>query len=288
MRLALGTVQFGLAYGVANQRGQVDFLEVQRIIELARSNGIDTLDTAIAYGESESTLGKLDLRGFNLITKLPALPHECKDTIGWVESQLIGSLERLNTPKVHGLMLHRPEQLLGKKGRALYRALDAMKSQRLVESIGLSIYDPSELNQLLSEMSFDLVQAPFNLLDRRLIDTGWLERLQMLGIELHVRSVFMQGLLLMAASERPPKFLRWNSLWSSLKSWLDDANLTPLQACLRYALSFDEIDRLVVGVESVEQLREIIEESSGGVPVLPKCLHTSDTDLLNPSRWALL
>lgn len=288
MRLALGTVQFGLAYGVANQRGQVGFLEAQRIIELARSNGVDTLDTAIAYGESESTLGKLDLRGFNLITKLPALPHECKDTAGWVESQLAGALERLNVPRVHGLMLHRPGQLLEKEGQTLYRALEAMKNQGLVECIGLSIYDPLELNQLLFEMSFDLVQAPFNLLDRRLIDTGWLERLQASGTRLHVRSVFMQGLLLMAASERPPKFSRWNSLWISFDRWLEDENLTPLQACLRYAQSFDEIDRLVVGVESAEQLREIIEESFGGALVLPENIHTSDVDLLDPSRWASL
>lgn len=223
-----------------------------------------------------------------MIRKLPALPHDYRDVAGWVESQLTGALERLNASKVHGLMLHRPEQLLEMEGQALYRALEAMKNQGLTEYIGLSIYDPLELNQLLSEMSFDLVQAPFNLLDRRLIDTGWLERLQVSGTKLHVRSVFMQGLLLMAASERPPKFARWNSLWNSFDSWLDDENLTPLQACLRYAQSFDEIDRLVVGVERAEQLREIIESSLGGIPVLPESLHTSDDDLLNPSRWASL
>jgi aryl-alcohol dehydrogenase-like predicted oxidoreductase len=285
MRLALGTVQFGMAYGVANQQGQVDHVGAQAIIETARQEGIDTLDTAIAYGESESTLGQLNLDGFKLITKLPGLPEDCADVIGWVEEQLTGSFARLNCSTVHGLLLHRPAQLLEAQGSTLYRALAEMKAQGLVGKIGISIYEPQELDQLFASMDFDVVQAPFNILDTRLIDSGWLQRLPERGAELHVRSVFMQGLLLMSAAERPSKFLRWNSLWHEWHHWLNSEGLSPVQACLRHALSFNEISRIVVGVDTAAQLQEIASAANGLLPAMPSTLRSNDPDLLNPSRW---
>lgn len=285
MRLALGTVQFGMNYGVANQQGQVDLARAQSIIETARHAGIDTLDTAIAYGESESTLGQVDLEGFKVVTKLPALPDSCADISGWVEEQLLGSLERLHCGAVQGLLLHRPEQLFGPKGAELYRGLAEMKAQGLVEQIGISIYEPQELDKLFAAMDFDLVQAPFNILDTRLTDTGWLQRLSARGTELHVRSVFMQGLLLMTAAERPNKFSRWSALWQEWHSWLDTSGVTPVQACLRHALSFNEISRVVVGVDTAVQLQEIVSAANGPIPTIPHTLRSIDPDLLNPSRW---
>jgi hypothetical protein len=285
MRLALGTVQFGLNYGVANRQGQVGLEQAAKIVALARSSGIDTLDTAIAYGESEATLGRLDLQGLHLITKLPALPDTCADIAGWVDAQLTSSLSRLGCGRVHGLLLHRPEQLLGAQGRELYRALCELKRQGRVQKIGVSMYEPQELDRLFAEMHFDLVQAPFSLLDTRLVDSGWLQRLPAEGCELHVRSVFMQGLLLMQAHERPTKFSRWAPLWREWHDWLQSCGLTPIQACLRHALSFAEISRVVVGVDSAQQLEEIVQASSGELPEIPSMLHCSDLDLLNPSRW---
>ncbi|MFG0720631.1 aldo/keto reductase [Pseudomonas sp. GLN_6] len=288
MRLALGTVQFGMAYGVANQQGQVDHVRAQAIIETARHERIDTLDTAIAYGESESALGRLNLDGFKLITKLPELPENCADVIGWVEEQLTGSLARLNCTTVHGLLLHRPAQLLETQGSKLYRALAEMKAQGLVEKVGISIYEPQELDKIFASMDFDVVQAPFNILDTRLIDSGWLQCLPARGVELHVRSVFMQGLLLMSKTDRPAKFSRWASLWQEWHDWLSNEGLSPVQACLRHALSFKEISRVVVGVDSAVQLQEIISAADGQLPAVRCALHSTDPDLLNPSLWSQL
>jgi len=285
VKLALGTVQFGVNYGVANRQGQVGLDQAREIVTVARSSGLDTLDTAIAYGQSEATLGQLDLMDFKLITKLPALPDDCTDVPGWVEMQLAGSFERLGCSRIHGLLLHRPEQLLGGQGATLYRTLNDLKRQGLVEKVGVSIYEPQELDRLFGDMHFDLVQAPFNVLDTRLIDSGWLQRLPALGCELHVRSVFMQGLLLMPVAERPAKFSRWAPLWQEWDNWLQASELTPVQACLRHALAFAEISRVVVGVDSARQLEEIVQAASGELPEIPSTLRSSDPDLLNPSRW---
>lgn len=288
-RLALGTVQFGLEYGVANQAGHVPLEVVRTILQQAASQGIGTLDTAIAYGNSESILGQACVESWSVVTKLPSLPEGCADVAGWVESQIEGSLSRLGVSQLHGVLLHRPEQLLnGQYGLALSKALQHIKVQGMTRKIGVSVYGPEELDRLAGQMPFDLVQAPLNILDRRLIDSGWVKRLKEQGTELHVRSAFLQGLLLMAPDHRPEKFARWHSLWFEWARWLEDTGLTAVQACLAYVMGANGIDKVVVGVESVKQLNEIIAASHSALPSLPNWPQTIETDLINPGRWSQL
>ena len=288
MKLALGTVQFGLNYGIANQQGQISHDEAKSIMEHVRASGMDTLDTAIAYGDSEMRLGEIGVTDWQVVSKLPAMPAECSDVSQWVVDSVKESMGRLKVEKLQGLLLHRPQQLLEKDGDQLYRALQQLKQDGLVQKIGISIYDPSELDSLCNRYQLDLVQAPFNILDHRLVDTGWLQRLTEQGTELHVRSVFLQGLLLMSPTVRPKKFARWESLWSKYDDWLMQTGLSPLQACLRYALSFSEINKVIIGVDSLNQLKEILQATVGPTPQVPKELQTHDIDLLNPARWAAL
>lgn len=284
-RLALGTVQFGLPYGLANRFGKVTRPEAKAMVILAATHGIDTIDTAIAYGDSESCLGEIGVRGFKVVTKLPAVPIDCMDVGFWVQKQMSDSFARLGVTSVYGLLLHRSQDLLGKNGPALYQALQGLKDNGLVEKLGISIYSPSELDSLIPYYEIDMVQAPFNLIDRRLIDSGWLFRLADQGIELHVRSVFLQGLLLLPASARPNRFSRWAPLWSRWGCWLNQQQITPLQACLRYVLGFQEVSKAIVGVESTRQLKDILLAAVGPVPVVPSDLAESDVNLINPANW---
>lgn len=285
-RLALGTVQFGLEYGIANESGRVSLNEVNNILTEAASHGIGLLDTAISYGDSEHVLGRVGVADYKIVSKLPALPDECTDIAGWVDAQVAGSLARIGVDSLYAVLLHRPDQLFDTRGKQLLKALEHLKVQGRTQKIGISIYAPDELTRLSDGMHFDLVQAPLNILDRRLIDSGWAQRLKRLGIELHARSVFLQGLLLMSDSRRPAKFRRWQGIWSEWERWLNEVGLTPLQACLRYALSVEEVDKVVVGVDSVGQLREIlVAAAAGSLTGLPNWPQSIDIDLLNPSRW---
>jgi len=285
LKLALGTAQFGLPYGVANQDGRVSREEAARVLDHAWSAGLDTLDTAIEYGDSEQRLGEFGIGRWHVVSKLPAIPESCTNVVGWVQESVTASLSRLKIKKLRGLLLHRPQQLLGAPGQTLYAALDALKTQGLVDKIGVSIYDPQELESLWPHFRFDLVQAPFNILDRRLVETGWLTRLKQADTEVHVRSVFLQGLLLMDAASRPSYFQRWQPLWGQWHQWLADKKLTPLQASLRFALAQPEIDRVIVGVDSLKHLQDIlaVAEETGIEP--PANLISADLDLINPSKW---
>jgi len=237
MRLALGTVQFGLPYGIANQAGQVTRQVAKTILQLATEKGIDTLDTAIAYGESEACLGEFGAQRFKLVTKLPAVPDSCDDISGWINYQVSASLCRLNVGSVYGLLLHQSEQLLGLDGKVIFQALQNLKETGLAQKIGVSIYSPSELDVLAPRYRFDLVQAPFNLIDRRISTSGWLQRLKKDGTEIHTRSAFLQGLLLMPRSAIPSKFAPWTELWDKWHNWLACHSITAVQACLAYGTS---------------------------------------------------
>jgi aryl-alcohol dehydrogenase-like predicted oxidoreductase len=286
MKLALGSVQFGLDYGIANQGGQVSQDEVKLILNHACAHGMNTIDTAINYGNCEQRLGEIGMpSGWQVISKLPALPEHCQNVEAWVHSEVLASLDRLRIPRLRGLLLHRPEQLLGSHGKKIHQALLELKQQGLVEKVGVSIYDPAELDLLTQCFPLDIVQAPFNILDRRLITSGWMDRLSKMNIELHTRSVFLQGLLLMPGMKRPDTFNRWQPLWQNWEQWLSEIGLTPLQACLRDALAQTGIARVVVGVDSLLQIKEILLAAEGSTPELPESLCCNDIDLINPAHW---
>lgn len=287
-RVALGTAQFGMPYGIANQDGQVMRSNAKAMLQLAAANGIDTLDTAIAYGESETCLGEVGTQGFKLVTKLPAVPDGCADVGGWVKEQFAASLTRLGVNAVYGLLLHRPQQLLESGGKTLFQILQDLKKTGQVKKVGVSAYAPSELAPLIPRYRFDLVQAPFNLVDRRLHTSGWLQRLKDDGVEIHTRSAFLQGLLLMSQDSIPDKFLPWSDLWSKWHDWLSHHTVSAVQACLTFPLSFPEIERVVVGADNVSQLEQIISAANSATPVDFPDLHCDAENLINPARWPSL
>lgn len=285
MKLALGTVQFGMRYGVANSVGQVSEAAAEAILKQASLLGVNMLDTAIAYGSSEEVLGKFAQTDQNIVTKLSAVPETERDLKNWIIGQFDGSLERLRVSRIYGLLLHRPDQLLGPYGAEIYDALAALKARGSVQKIGVSIYSPDELEPLLERYNFDLVQATLSILDRRILETGWAGRLKENGIELHTRSAFLQGLLLMTKDQRPVRFERWKSIWEEWDQWLSDTGLSPLQACLRFAVQQPLVDRVVIGVDSTAQLIEVVGAVDGTIKQTPKFEELKDTRLINPATW---
>lgn len=285
MKLALGTVQFGLSYGVANQSGQVSRTEAKKMLEFAVSQGLDTIDTAIAYGDSEECLGEIGVENLRVITKLPPVPYGCEDINRWVSQHISESMGRLGCGELHGLMLHRSTDLLGVYGQQLYNAMRKLKENRLVRKIGVSVYSPDELDAISSQFSVDIVQAPFNIVDQRLLTTGWLDRLKNEGIELHTRSSFLQGLLLMPRQEIPEKFSRWNPLWDRWDGWLHDFDVSAAKVCLDFVHSFEKIDRIVIGAENLSQLQQLVTFAIQPAKLEFPTMMCNDEMLINPANW---
>jgi aryl-alcohol dehydrogenase-like predicted oxidoreductase len=285
-RIALGTVQFGMNYGIANQIGQITLEAGKSIINAAKKARINTLDTAILYGKSEEILGKIDVSAFRVITKLPEIPQngDIKTTI----LQLINdSLGRLKINRLTGILLHRPLQLLEPGFDIIFRTLEELKKNGLVEKIGFSIYSPEDLDILWDNFKPDIVQAPFNIFDQRLLQSGWLQKMKIAGVETHIRSVFLQGLLLMNQDKRPVKFQKWAQVWSKWHNWLKVQNISAIQATIDFVLSQKEIDKIIIGVDSLQHLKEILRVANQSKYVdFKNVKFTNDELLINPERWA--
>lgn len=284
-RIALGTVQFGMSYGVSNKDGAVNAWEAARILQGAKRAGIDTLDTAISYGNSETVLGSLGVSEFKVVSKISDFPARQEDVKDWARAEILSSLAQLGIERLYGVLFHKPSELSGNAGLLIFEALDDLKADGLIEKLGVSIYAPDELDSLVGHFDLDLVQAPLNLIDQRMVRSGWVSKLNERAIELHTRSSFLQGLLLMTAAERPAFFERWSDFWDKWDQWLLEVGLSALQACIRYALSISAVGRVVVGVHSHDHLRQIILASDGPMPDLPNWMSSVDPEFINPSLW---
>lgn len=287
MKLGLGAAQFGLDYGIANQGGKISRAEAEAILEFAQEDGINLVDTAAAYGNSESALGELGVSNFDVISKIGEPGEEVGCLATWLQSQVRGSLARLRADYLHGLLLHRPPD--PKHGR-LHEWADAMhslKASGLAQKVGLSIYSPSELVALVDILPIDLIQVPFNVIDRRMLSDGWFQLLKEKGVEIHVRSVFLQGLLLMEPPDLPEYFSSWRENFDGFREWLSELRMSPIEGCLRYVKSVSEIDRIIVGVDSRDQLFEISTFFNRDPLNAPDCMQVDDERLVNPSRWLL-
>lgn len=286
-KIALGTVQFGIDYGVNSVDGQVKPEEVKKILSYARSKKIDLLDTAPAYGNSEKILGKMNISNFKVVTKtrhFDSLEINNND-VKLLNNDFHHSLKDLKQDSVYGVLVHNADDLLKPGAKKLFDQLQELKKSKKIVKIGVSVYNHRQLQSILDSFDIDLVQLPLNILDRRMIDNGMLATLLNKGIEVHARSVFLQGLLLMSEKNRPNKFNRWSGLWKIWHEWLNDNQMSALEATINHTTSMPEIAKVLVGVDTTDQLKEIVTASSRVLPDIPPEMFTSDVDLLNPSNW---
>lgn len=279
MKLALGTVQFGLDYGVSNSQGVVSSKIVSQLLKQAELMSIDMLDTAAMYGNSEAVLGQLTNRRFNIITKLAV------DTNAVINlSQLLkGSLSRLQRSSLYGVMLHNAEVLKSSQAYEIATQLAELKALGLVKKIGMSLYFP-EQTKLFEIIEPDIIQIPLNVLDQRFLQNGLLTQMKEQGIEIHVRSAFLQGLLLMSPESRSHYFSTFREL-STFDNFVDSVPHSRLEICLNFLKSIDEIDQIVVGCCSVSELAQIHTAWHTIISTSYHQLACTNNSLIIPSNW---
>ena len=277
-KLALGTVQFGLDYGVTNNTGQVKIEEVGSILEFAKNNDINVLDTAASYGSSEEVLGSAGVGYFQVITKTTPLKSDVNEVI----DNFYTSLKNLNRTQVDGLLVHDFSDIENEQFDVLYRKIIELKRQGLVNKIGFSTYTPEQVDFLLKNFDFDLIQVPFNVFDNRLIQGGQLQALNNKGIEIHARSVFLQGVLL-DFTNLSYYFSTWEKEFNEYQEVVKGRGLTLIEYALNYVLNVEKIDKVLVGVNSKEQLIDIVNATQKKRST--NAFTIEDLNLLNPSRW---
>jgi len=278
MKLALGTVQFGLDYGITNHGGQVAIDEVKDILDYAKTNNIDTLDTAARYGNSEQILGEVGVNSYRIITKTTPL----KNGVDGVIKGFYQSLDNLNIGQVDGLLIHNIDDVKDRRFGDLFHKLNKLKEEGLINKIGFSTYTPDQVDFLLENFDFDLIQVPFNVFDTRLIEGGQLQALKKKNIEIHARSIFLQGVLL-DFDNLSNYFSRWKKQFDEYQGTVEKSGLSLLEYALNFTLNVQEIDKILVGVNSKKQLEEVVWSIKNKDRLDAHSI--GDVDLLNPSLW---
>lgn len=288
-KLGLGSAQWGMHYGVSNSTGRTQHAEIGRLLKKAREVGIGFIDTASLYGGAEQALGMHSLDGLKIVTKTPRF---AKSRVTEADAkQLVDTFQRsiefLRVESVNGLLVHHADDVLVPGSDYLIEALTDLKNRGFAKRIGISIYNSNEIEKICDRLRPDIVQLPLNVIDQRLLKDGSLEFLHRKGIEVHVRSVFLQGLLLMPIEGIPDYFRPWRHI---LKDWHEACALqgvSKLQAALNFTLNLNMVDCVVVGIENLKQFKEIL-----GVLDFDNCfdyedLGSDDVGLVNPVNWRL-
>ena len=281
--MILGTAQLGLTYGISNKFGKPDSEAANELLNFALNNGITMLDTAAAYGNSEQVIGDSGVSGkFQIISKLPKIDLNQSNLNSIVETGASISLNRLKVNSLYAYLLHSVDDLVS-YGEALWEQLETLKSGKKTIKIGYSVYSPEQLEQVYDQFKPDIIQIPMNVLDQEFEITGWLKRLKDDGVEVHVRSVFLQGLLLMSKKEQIGKFPNHKNIWEEWHSFLDNNHISALESCIGFISNNNLIDEMVIGVNSEMELKEILKIKQDCCPTFK--INSMDKELINPSNW---
>jgi len=276
-KIILGTVQFGLDYGVSNRKGIPSNNELNEIFSIAKVSGISLLDTAPSYGNAEKRIGDFSHENFKIITKINNI-----DSAETLQNSINNSLNNLKSNFLYGCLFHNVNEIF--QNLYLWEELNNFKKLGLIKKIGVSLYHPKDLeNLLLLKITPDIIQIPFNIIDRRF--ESYFERLIKLNVEIHVRSIFLQGLLINFDLMSNSKFSKWDSHWNKYKNWLKSQQISPLEAAISHVNAFKEISYCVIGVEDSLQLKQIILASKNKALKAPKSLVSFDDKLINPYLW---
>jgi aryl-alcohol dehydrogenase-like predicted oxidoreductase len=290
-RLGLGTAQFAFDYGATNKRGRIGEDEARRIMQMAPTAGMSLIHSFSTYGDCESLLGREaeTIAPMRIASKLPPIRAA---TIGTDEVAALGeslkrSRARLGRGCIDGVLFHDARELHMPGAERAIDMLREAKARGKIGRIRVTAYNPPELSDVFDIFDPEVVQIPLNLLDQRFTNSGLLAALKEKGAEIHARSVFLQGTLLVEP-DRLPSALQWaRPVFASAAQFIAKRGYIRLLARLGYGLSVHEVDSLVLGVTGANELAEILDTIMDLPTVLPDCsgLAIDDERVVNPALW---
>jgi len=271
-KIVIGTAQFGTNYGVSS-KSIVNKKNVIEIINVAKKNKINFIETSVNYHGALKIFKKISFTNFRIINKFPKINSK-NNIYEQYKNHTISTLKIFNIKKIDHVLLHNPNELLSKNGENIYKVLLDFKKKKLINKIGVSVYFLKQINLLEKYYDLDVIQFPVNVFDQEIINSNILYDLKKRGVELHARSIFLQGLLLFKDSSYPKYFNKWKFIFAKWHSFLNKNKISPLEGCITFIKNQKLIDKIIIGVESAEQLMEIIE-------LFKKTIKVSNFDLIS-------
>ncbi len=277
-RLIIGSANFSQSYGA--DKTKVSELQIKKILDLAKKNNIYKIDTAETYLKQKKIFSKIDNK-FEFIYKI--IPSNEWLSLDFSLQKLEYFLNNLNKNKIDTLLFHDTKILFKKEGIKIFDNLENLKKRKYFKKIGISIYDTNDLDYITSNYNFDVVQCPYNILDNRILMTGWFDKLKKIGIETHIRSIFLQGLLVNKNVYQKPSFKKWYNVFHQWFCLIQKNKISPIDYCLSDILKYD-FDRVIIGLNNYDNFKEILNFKK--IDNNEKFnININDIKLIDPRNW---
>ena len=282
-KIIIGSANVNKRYGLINNK--ININEFKKLLNFAVIKGIKTVDTSPQYSNSEKVIGSVK-KNFKIITKITRIPSKIKniEIEKWITNQFLQSSKNLRLNKVYGLLLQNAEILLSKNSKFVFRALLNLKKKNKLQKIGISVYNFKTLEKIINQYHIDFVQVPYNIFDRRIENVRLIKKIKKKGIEIHVRSIFLQGLLTKRNIRIPKKLLSLKKGLESWKKWLEMNKLTTINACLNFVLRNKNVDKIVIGFNDLESFKQVINYKKSTIN-FRKLNIKIDSKHLDPRKW---
>ncbi len=277
-KIVIGTANFTQNYGL--KKIKVKQGQIIKIFNLAKKHKISKIDTADAYFKKNNILQRFSKK-FEFITKIKL--DERWTSLEFCEEEIERHLKSLSCNRVEIFLIHDVKILFNKNGLKIFKNLELLK-KKYFKKIGLSIYEVDQLDFLTSNYNLDVIQCPFNIIDKRILNTGWFEELKKLNIEIHARSIFLQGLLVNEFFYKKKYFKKWEYYFLEWFQWLKSNKISPIDYCLTDLLKYD-FDQIIVGINDYNNLKEIINFKKIKKNNKFFSLNKNDLKLIDPRNW---
>ncbi len=278
-KIIIGSANFSLKYGLVNNFKNIRIKEIKKIFKSCKKNNLKFIDTAKGYGDSEKIIGNQIKNNWNIITKIPKINLEKKIDIEIMINDLINdSLKKLKVKKLYAILLHDEDQLLQKNCNYVFEVLNNLKKKKITKKIGVSFYSPKKLIKVISKFDLDIAQVPINYINRSFLNKKLIKKLKDKKIEIHARSIFLQGLLL----NKKLKIKKFKKLIDFLDLWHKKKKLNHLESSINFITSQKCIDKYVIGFQNLKQINEILKTKKVKISNFPR--YNNDY-LKDPRKW---
>ena len=280
-KFILGTAQFDFKYGIKKFNDQINKLDIIEILKIAK-NQIKYIDTSPNYKNVEKLIGNTKTKNLEYYTKTISLNEFGIDK---VKARIHDSFDHLNIKSIEGVYIHHFEDVYNKNFDNLFTFLRNLKDNGKIKQIGFSIYEKKEIEFLINNFDFDILQIPINIFDQRLIANNYLKILKKRKINIIARSIFLQGLLL-NINDHPLYFNKWSNFFMDYNNFLKINNMNSIEMCLSFINSIKEIDNIIIGVKNTNQLNAILNANINNSIDFSN-LSNADNKLIDPRNWKI-
>ena len=289
MKIGLGTANFGMDYGLTNSTGKMDSVDAHELLEVSAQEGCAFLDTSPAYGNAEAVLGAYaNLQDFKVITKTvnSKISEMSEEKVTEIMSGFERSLKAMGISECYGLLIHNPDDLKSRDAHRLTERLQQLRYNGKVQKIGISVYGQEDIERAKSIFDFDLIQLPLNVFNQDLAHSGILKALRSDGVEIHARSIFLQGVALTSPEKLPTNLRGLSANLFLLHEIAEKFGVSCLDLCVEYVKQIGYVDSIIVGANSPENFLEISNHrriKSNDINWLD--FGSNDPYLTNPVNW---